>query len=222
MAPSSKATAGKRCSAIVTAISRTRDRPLTATASTFNYGIRLAATLFLSLAGITARADGLVIEGVEGALADNVRAYVALDSQPCDAPEWQMRRRFSDANALARDALAAFGHYAPEIDSSIRFGDACWGATLSITPGPQVRYERFEVRVAGAAADDAQVNAVVKARPEAGDTLHHGRYEAYKNRLGQVLAARGYAEWRFDAAGVDVDVARGRAVGEIAIASGPR
>ncbi|MEL6200390.1 MAG: POTRA domain-containing protein, partial [Pseudomonadota bacterium] len=97
-----------------------------ATASTPHHGFRLAATLFLSLAGITARADGLVIEGVEGSLADNVRAYVALDSQPCDAPEWQMRRRFSDADELARDALAAFGHYLPEIDSSIRFDEACW------------------------------------------------------------------------------------------------
>lgn len=222
MAPSSQATAGRLCIAIVSAISRMRAHLPSATASTPNHGFRLAATLFLSLAGITARADGLVIEGVEGSLADNVRAYVALDSQPCDAPEWQMRRRFSDADELARDALAAFGHYVPEIDSSIRFDEACWQVRLSITPGPQVRYKRFDVTVTGAAAGDVDVSAVIKARPEAGDALHHGRYEAYKNRLGQVLAARGYAEWRFDAAGVDVDVARGLAVGEITIVSGPR
>lgn len=199
-----------------------RVRPLTATASTCNQGPRLAATLLLSLAGVAAHADGLAIDGIEGALADNVRAYVALDSQPCDAPEWQMRRRFADADELAREALAAFGYYAPDIESDIRFNDACWDARLNISAGPQIRYERFDVTVTGAAADDADVGAVVQARPEPGDTLHHGRYEAYKNRLGQVLAARGYAEWRFDASGVEVDSARGAAVGEIAIVSGPR
>ena len=199
-----------------------RVRPLTATANTRNFGSALAATLLVSLAGVAARADGLAIEGVDGALADNVRAYVALDSQPCDAPEWQMRRRFSDADDLARDALAAFGYYTPEIELRIQFDETCWDANLSITPGPQIRYERFDVTVTGAAADDTDVAAVVKARPEPGDTLHHGRYAAYKNRLGQVLAARGYAEWRFDTAGVDVDVERGLAVGAITIVSGPR
>lgn len=132
-----------------------RGRPLTATASTHICGLRVAATLILSLAGLIARADGLDIEGVDGALADNVRAYVALDGQPCDAPEWQMRRRFSEAEVLAEEALAAFGHYVPEIESNIRFDDSCWQANLSISPGPQVRYERFDVVVTGAAAGDA-------------------------------------------------------------------
>ncbi|MEO0616630.1 MAG: autotransporter assembly complex family protein [Pseudomonadota bacterium] len=176
----------------------------------------------MSLAGAAVHAEGLSIEGVDGALADNVRAYVGLDSQPCDAPEWQMRRRFSSADDLARDAMAAFGHYTPQIDAAIRFDASCWHASLTIAPGPRILYERFDVAVTGAAAGDADVDAVVRARPAAGDPLHHGRYEAYKTRLGQVLAARGYAEWRFDASGVDVDVERGLAVGDISIVSGPR
>ncbi len=185
----------------------------------------LPATFLLALFGQTASAQAtgeLKIEGIEGELLTNVLAYVALDEQPCDVPEWQLRRRMRDMDARIIDATSALGYYQPEIEKTLTVGETCWAATLRITPGPRVAYRRFDASVEGEAASDPQVSAVLASAPRQGDRLHHGRYEAFKQRLGNVLAARGYAEWRFESPRLEVSIAEQAADAIVKVVSGPR
>ena len=55
----------------------------------------------------------LVIEGVDDDLESNVRAFVALADEPCDAEEWLIRRRYRALEEEAREALEPFGFYDP-------------------------------------------------------------------------------------------------------------
>lgn len=180
-----------------------------------------AALWYPSTAGAQA-ADGLTIEGINGALRANVLAYVSLDEQPCDAPEWQLRRRVRDIDARIIEATSALGYYQPVIEKSLTMGESCWSAVLRIDAGQRVRYSGFTATVEGDAGSDPVVSGVLESAPVADDPLHHGRYEAFKKRLGQALAARGYAEWRFEEARLDVYPDELRADAVLAVVSGPR
>ena len=178
--------------------------------------------LLLAPAAIAQSGDRLVVEGINDALRDNVLAYLSLDEQPCDAPEWQLRRRFRDADARIIEAMSALGYYRPVIEKSLTIGDDCWSATLRIDAGPRVKYASFDAAVDGDAASDPSIAGVLASAPKKGDALHHGRYEAFKKRLGQALASRGYAEWRFEAARLDVFPDENRAEATLSVVSGPR
>ena len=64
----------------------------------------------------TARPE-LVVSGVDGELERNVRAFVSLEDEPCDAEQWLVRRRFRALERQARESLEPFGYYRPSIRS---------------------------------------------------------------------------------------------------------
>ena len=43
-----------------------------------------------------ASAQKVIIEGIEGGPADNVRSHLRLAAEPCDAPAWRLRRLWAD------------------------------------------------------------------------------------------------------------------------------
>jgi translocation and assembly module TamA len=59
----------------------------------------------------------LQIEGVSDEVSRNVRSYVALASEPCDAEAWLVRRRFRAVETETRTALEPFGYYDPVIEA---------------------------------------------------------------------------------------------------------
>jgi hypothetical protein len=69
--------------------------------------------LLLTLACLTWPAVGyadLQIEGVDDDLARNIRSYVTLATEPCDAEPWRIRRRFRNIETEARTALEPYGY----------------------------------------------------------------------------------------------------------------
>jgi len=59
-------------------------------------------TIFLALGLLPGAAMAMTdIEGVRGALRDNVIAHLELDDAPCDAPTWRVRRLNNKAERLS-------------------------------------------------------------------------------------------------------------------------
>ncbi|MDX2608234.1 MAG: POTRA domain-containing protein, partial [Woeseiaceae bacterium] len=78
--------------------------------------------LLLTLACLIWPATGyadLQIEGVDDDLARNIRSYVTLTTEPCDAEPWRVRRRFRNIETEARSALEPYGYYSPVIAATL-------------------------------------------------------------------------------------------------------
>ena len=65
----------------------------------------------------------VLIGGVEGEILDNVLAYLRLDDEPCDAPDWRIRRMFADADTEIHDALKVVGYYRAAIEKKLETGE---------------------------------------------------------------------------------------------------
>jgi translocation and assembly module TamA len=165
----------------------------------------------------------LVVSGVDATLERNIRAFIALDDEPCDAEDWLIRRRSRTLQAETHKALEPFGFYDATVTTHLSFGEDCWQATLTIDPGDPVRYRNVDVRISGAAANDpafAELPGRDALRP--GNVLRHADYDALKRRLQTLAADRGYVDAEFEASRLDVWPQDGAADLTLQFASGPR
>jgi translocation and assembly module TamA len=163
------------------------------------------------------------IEGVRGALRDNVLAHLRLDDAPCDAPSWRVRRLSLQAEQQIRDALEAYGYYNPVIAVRNASEDGCWLAEISIDPGAPVRLRRVDVTVSGEAEQDEAFRRLLDAKPlRAGDVLNHAAYEKHKRSFTDLARQRGYFAGRFETARLDVYAAQNAADITLQFDSGPR
>ena len=151
----------------------------------------------LLLLGPPAHAE-LEIKGISGDLEQNVRAFVELGREACDAPQWRVNRRFRAATRQAASALEPYGYYNPDVRAELAFGERCWTATLAIRPGPRVTYRHVDVRVSGDATDDPGFTGYEQPLGlQSGKPLVHQAYENFKEMLQVRAAERGYIEARF-------------------------
>jgi translocation and assembly module TamA len=165
----------------------------------------------------------LELTGVDGALADNVRAYLTLDEEPCDAPQWRVEQQLRAAPARVREALQAFGYYEPAVTTAQRRDDACWTAEISIEPGEPVRLRRVTITVTGEGeSDGAFAAALTEAGLTSGAVLSHGAYERLKRRWADLARERGYADARLAANRIDVFVDERAADLELRFETGKR
>jgi len=183
---------------------------------------RLQILLPLLLIGMPAY-GGLEIVGVSGDLAQNVRAFVELDREPCDAPQWRVNRRFRAAARQAATALEPWGYYNPDIRSEIEFSERCWTATLTVRPGPRVMLRHVDVSVTGdALADPGFTGYVAPQGLRSGQPLVHQAYENFKEMLQVRAAERGYIEARFTDSSIEVWPDELAADIRLSFESGPR
>lgn len=165
----------------------------------------------------------LVLEGVEGALAANVRSQLRLAAEACDAPRWRIRRLFQAADTDIRAALRPFGYYSPAITKRLAPGEPCWGAHFTIDPGRRLRWSRIDVQVRGEAENDsAFVELLSRVKPKAGAPVDHADYEATKAEILFLAAKRGYREGRFTMHQLRVDPPAGTGEAILHYDSGPR
>lgn len=167
--------------------------------------MREIAVFALCLMLPTAILADLRIEGLSGALEQNVRGFVDLNRERCDAAQWRIQRRFRSAPAQAREALEPFGYYSPTIESELEIAVSCWEATLTIDPGPQVLFRNVDISITGAAETD-RVFLEPGAPPglAPGAPLMHSVYDRYKESLQVKAAERGYAEATFTESSLDI------------------
>lgn len=175
-----------------------------------------------------ARADAVdvAIEGVEGALLDNVRAMLSIigDRTDEEVTERSVRRLHRRAPDEIRRALEPFGHYNAEIDKHLARGDdGAWRASYRIDPGPRVRLADVMIVICGEAANDrAFAELQNDLTLKSGEPLVHADYGSTRQRIMELAAARGYfdASWRRNVLQIDPGTLEARA--ELILDSGRR
>lgn len=153
-------------------------------------------TLGSSVAG--AAEPSIDFTGVSGALQENLRAGLSLTTEPCDAPEWRIKRLFRRADEELDRAARALGYYRIKLEKSLQFKQPCWQASFNIDPGEPTRLNQVTIRIEGDAQDDPAFIKLIKATPvRPGSQVHHGDYETLKREIETLAAERGYFDGRF-------------------------
>ena len=166
---------------------------------------------------------GVVIEGVEAEIRDNILAYMQLDEEPCDAPAWRIRRLFADSDEHIREALEVVGHYSVDIDKQLDLTGDCWQARFTIRPGQPVvlRDVSINIDTSGAVRSEME-DLVADCAIRAGDVLKHANYEACKRIITRAARNRGYFSSRFVEQRIDVFPDQYAADVTLNFATGPR
>ena len=179
--------------------------------------------LFLALLLASLGHAELIVEGVDAELQRNVRSYVALAGEPCDAESWLVRRRFRAVDAEVKTALQPYGFYDPIVETALEQTADCWKATVRIDAGKPITLRNVAIAVE-AAPDDRDNFADLIATPvlSTGSRLRHSDYESLKESLQIRAAERGYVEAVFLENAIDVWPEEHAADLALSFASGPR
>jgi translocation and assembly module TamA len=158
-----------------------------------------AAALALAWASGAVAADRvkIEIEGVDGAVAANVRGYLTLTRYAArdDLTDAQVRKLADRAVDEATDALRPYGYYAPSVRSRASRDDPRWIVRLKIKPGEPVRMTSVQVGLTGAGSDEAALRAIAPASLlQPGARLDHTVYEKLKADLLTTALELGYLD----------------------------
>lgn len=178
---------------------------------------RVLALLLTLLLGAAALADEPVsIEGVKGALKDNLDAYLGKVSDE-DMQNWPATLvRLRNA---ARNAMESMGYYEAEL--AFRYDEK--HVALSVKPGDPVLVHSLSLRFDGESATDDTFREVRKQVPLAiGGIFNHGNYEAYKTRIQNLGLEHGYFDGEWSTHVVQVDIPNHRADIQLVFDSGQR
>ena len=152
----------------------------------------------------------------------NVKLFVGLEEEPCDAPQWRIQQRFSQADEEIREALEGFGHYLPTIDKELTRTETCWQAEFDIDPGALVVIQDSSLRVTGPASELKEYQTLSKEGLTVNSPLNHSAYKTYKSTLTTLSSELGFFDYRFDQARIDVWPDENRADVALVYESGPR
>jgi translocation and assembly module TamA len=180
----------------------------------------------LSLAAQAAPGVRIEIEGVERAIADNIRSYLTLTRYAGrdDLVDAQVRRLSDRAVDEAADALRPFGFYSPKIrNRTSREDERSWVVRLKIQPGEPVRLTRADLQVTGAGAGDSLL-AEVRAGSglKVGAPLDHAAYEKLKAELLRTAREEGYLDAQLERHEMLVDPAQHSAEIAVTLVTGER
>lgn len=183
---------------------------------------RAAMLSSLLLTAAPAAAD-LRIRGVGDDVRAVLRAVVSINDLPCDAPRWWVQRRHRQAPEEIRRAMELFGFYGAEVSAELDWGESCWQAVYTVSPGEAVRIERFDLAVEGELAQHPRLRAAVDGLALArGRTFTHQAYERAKDDLLEAAEAAGYFDAAFTRHRVVVEPERDRADIELTLDGGER
>ena len=173
-----------------------------------------AAALLLALLPVAAGAAEtirIVIDGVDRALADNIRSYLSLTRyvERTDLTDTQVRRLADRAVDEAADALRPFGYYDPQVRSRTVRDDATWIVRLRIKPGEPVLLGDVSIEVTGAGSDNDNLAQVIDASTvRSGARLDHPAWEKLKTDLLRTALENGFLDARLVEHVLEVDPPR--------------
>ncbi|MFM2591067.1 autotransporter assembly complex protein TamA [Vibrio sp. TBV020] len=148
----------------------------------------------------SAQETDLSIEGLDGALEDNVDVY--LSSIPVE--EYSTSLRFqARVERNITEALSALGYYHPTFDFTVPEGSS--DLTVKVTPGPAVIIQEVDVKISGEAKNDPDFAALIeKSGLKAGNALNHSLYDALKSGIRNLALQKGYFEGDFEVSRLEV------------------
>jgi len=168
----------------------------------------------------------VVIIGINGELATNVRLFLSIEQQKSHPllSEGRIRRLHKKAPLEISNALQPFGYYRPNIKTELRqIGNETWQASYSIEPGPVLPITALDLKLSGAMIDDPIFQPLVTDLPlREGEGFSHLNYENAKASLAKLAAERGYFDARFIEHRVEIDLNAYEARISLHYDSGPR
>lgn len=163
------------------------------------------------------------IKGVQGELADNVRAFLSLaneDVKPGDSDT--VHRLYQLAPAQIRNALQPFGYYQPSVGSNLKREGEHWQAIFHVDPGPPTTIRKLEVKVIGPGRDDARFKKVLSQnKMKVGERLIQSQYKSLKSALSQAAYNGGFLQAQFKTSTIRVYPQQHRADVALVLDTGP-
>lgn len=171
----------------------------------------------------------LVIEGVDGALADNVadnvRAYLSLARLTGDGLQTsatRIRYLHRQAEQQVNAALYPLGYFNSRLESDLKQTESGWRALYRIDPGPRARIAASELSTGGEGEDDPHLNGWEQEPSiQPGAELDQQAYDQIKSDLLERAAGMGYYDARFTDARILVDPESNSAEIRLAFDTGP-
>ncbi len=165
--------------------------------------IRKATPIIVSLLAFShsAYADvSLKIKGIDGALEDNVNAY--LSSIPEDDYSTSLRFQARLEQSIT-EALNALGYYHAKISYTITKDND--ELIVNVQSGEPVRIKEMDVVISGEAGEDEEfTNLIKKSRLKEGRILNQGEYDALKSGIRNLALQRGYFNGDFKLSRLEV------------------
>ncbi|MEZ8289382.1 autotransporter assembly complex family protein [Vibrio sp. 10N.237.312.B06] len=142
----------------------------------------------------------LDIKGLDGALADNVDAYLSAIPEE----EYSVSLRFqSRLESMIKEALNALGYYQPNITFTHSEDDT--ELTVTVEPGEPVVIYASDIVLTGEAKDDPDFLALIaKSKLSKGSILNHGNYDSLKSSIRNLGLAKGYFDGAYDLSKLEV------------------
>jgi translocation and assembly module TamA len=136
----------------------------------------------------------VTIEGLKDDLAEPVRANLTLQQWATrDVTAAQIRRLFNSSAQEIKAALEPYGYYNATVTSTLQTTDKGLNALFRVTLGDPVLVKARKVEVHGEGKEMRQVErAVRRFKPDVGERLDHGEYEASKAAVESALINNGY------------------------------
>lgn len=170
----------------------------------------LLGTLLAVPATLQAAAEpAILIDGVDGALLDNLHAHLSLEEAACSASLTRLRRQLPEVRRQLAAGLNAMGYYHASVEAGFqRPPEAeCWQLQVEVNPGEPLLLRTVDISVAGDADVQELFRPVLDASPlQPGRVLHHGEYEDLKNALSSSAADLGFLDARFGQARIELDL----------------
>ena len=202
--------------------------------------IHIVLSMCLACTVFAAEVVEVEISGVEGAVLDNVRAFLGLarhDSRPLlanlslpgsektekELTSEDLQRLYRRSREEILLALQPFGYYDPEIDSSLDRQDDRWIASFRIDTGPAIFLADIDIRIEGQGRQDPLVLEALKSgQLHAGLQLNHGDYADTKQSLLKAALAAGYLDASYSRAELRIFPELKQAQVELVLETGSR
>ncbi|MET2899773.1 autotransporter assembly complex family protein [Vibrio rotiferianus] len=165
--------------------------------------IRKATPIIVSLLAFShsAYADvSLTIKGIDGALEDNVNAY--LSSIPEDDYSTSLRFQARLEQSIT-EALNALGYYHAKISYTITKDND--ELIVNVQPGEPVKIKVMDVVISGEANQDEEFTKLLNKSPlKVGRILNQGEYDSLKSSIRNLALQRGYFNGDFELSKLEV------------------
>ncbi|MDX1677275.1 autotransporter assembly complex family protein [Arsukibacterium sp.] len=179
----------------------------------------LISIIFLTSFSIAAETE-LKIRGIKGDLAQNVDNHIARYDKADISGSLRFQMKLQQD---IETALQALGYYQSEVEFTLSEKSGKTTLLVDVTAGPPTRISTADIQLSGDAADDPQFSELLKNQaPQAGDILHHGKYDSLKNELRSLALRRGYFDAEFSRSRLEVIPERNQANITLHFASGTR
>jgi len=160
----------------------------------------LALVLLLQASLCLAVPLSVTVAGVEGELSTNIlaRLKIYLQQQNADITLREIQNLHKRSQKEIEEALAPYGYYSVQVESSLTQEDEGWHALYTVTAGPPMLVGSLSVQIVGPGQGDPVFEDLSAGFPlQPGTQLLDSLYEIGKKKILAQAMAHGYVRARF-------------------------